>query len=123
MLSNPVAVSCVAYKCFVDHNGATTDGVAAALDGAAVHDANAIIPASALQPIIAELRALDTACVLDQPMNASEALQSILGEPLRAGLSNTLRSVVVWQTRFRVLNSRASGRSRHSAQKAAYSRR
>lgn len=96
MLSNPVAVSCVAYKCFVDRKLDHADGITTA-DGNSLHDGGAIsAPYPALQPIIAELRAMDTASILDQPMQAGEALQAILGEPLQAGLRTTLRSVHRW---------------------------
>lgn len=94
MLSNPVAVSCVAYKCFVDRNDVNTDGAVCASNSVAVPDASAIMPTpSALQPIIDELRSLDTTRVLEQPMHVDEDLHEILSEPLRAALRHTLRSV------------------------------
>lgn len=50
-----------------------------------------IIPTSTLQAIMAELRALDTASILDTAVHADAALQAVISEQTRAGLSMTLR--------------------------------
>ncbi len=91
--NNPgVVVSSVAYKCFLPQDQMAVDGIPSlGYSNGVATPASTIISTSQVQPIFAELRALDTASILDTAIHADAALSAVISEQTRAGLSTTLR--------------------------------